>query len=140
MEERSCIGLRSMAVTRFFVACSKLVPTRTKPTMMEGRLCIELHAMAIEVIVCWLLKAGADKDKADNDGSTPMHRAAQYGHHHILRSLLEAGAGKEKADNDGRTPVHWAACKGHSEILRCLLELLRNVAAIRDCALPDVAC
>ena len=52
-----------------------------------------------------LLSAGADKDKADNDGKTPLIRAAGEGHIETVRLLLSAGADKDKADSDGKTPL-----------------------------------
>ena len=56
-------------------------------------------------IVQLLLSAGADKDKADNNGWTPLIWAAGGGHVEIVRLLLAAGADKDKADKDGWTPL-----------------------------------
>ena len=50
-----------------------------------------------------ILAAGADKDKADDDGWTPSIRAASNGHVEIVEMLLAAGADKDKADNGGGT-------------------------------------
>ena len=69
-----------------------------------------------------LLEAGAEKDKADDQGQTPMYWAVRnlrlplargeigyYGYHDCLKLLLEAGADKDKANNRGWTPLHAAA-------------------------------
>ena len=58
----------------------------------------------LEIVKC-LLAAGADKDKADNDGSTPLIEAASGGHVEIVQLLLSAGADKDKANNDGETAL-----------------------------------
>ena len=39
-----------------------------------------------------LKEAGADVSAQDNDGSTPMHWAAQNGHVDAIKALKEAGA------------------------------------------------
>ena len=69
-----------------------------------------------------LLEAGADKNLADNDGSTALMMAAVQGHATVLRLLLEAGADKNLADNDGSTALMMAARGGHADVMRLLLE------------------
>ena len=69
-----------------------------------------------------LLEAGADKDKADKIGRTPLHLAAKRNTPDCLRLLLEAGADKDKADEIGRTPLHRAAERNTPDCLRLLLE------------------
>ena len=44
-----------------------------------------------------MLEANADKDKATNDGYTPLFVAAEQRHLEVLRFLLEAEADKDKA-------------------------------------------
>ena len=69
-----------------------------------------------------LLEAGADKDKADEMGRTPLHLAAEKNTPDCLRLLLDAGAETDKADQDGSVALHWAASRGHVDCLRLLLE------------------
>ena len=44
-----------------------------------------------------LIEAGADKEKAQEDGQTPLALAVERGCLSIARLLVEAGADKEKA-------------------------------------------
>ena len=69
-----------------------------------------------------LLGFNADKDKAINDGATPLHSAADKGPLEVARLLLESKADKDKAMNDGATTLHVAACRGKLEVARLLLE------------------
>ncbi|OLP87852.1 Ankyrin-2 [Symbiodinium microadriaticum] len=69
-----------------------------------------------------LLEANADKDKAEQNGSTPLYIAAENGQLEAARLLLEAKADKDKAVEDGTTPLHMAAQNGQLEVARLLLE------------------
>ena len=59
-------------------------------------------------IVEYLLCRGADPNTAAFAGATPLHVAAQRGHHQVARRLLAAGADPERCDARGRTPGDWA--------------------------------
>ena len=50
-----------------------------------------------------LLGAGADINKQNNDGVTPLMRAANWGHIEVVRELLKRGAKKDLKDKDGET-------------------------------------
>jgi hypothetical protein len=66
---------------------------------------------------------GADKDKADKTGATPLIHAAGSGHVDAVRLLVEAGADKDKVETDhGMSALHWAAYNGDSEMTRILIE------------------
>lgn len=58
-----------------------------------------------EIVRC-LLEAGADKDRADIHGNTPMRSAAMNGNEEILRLLLEAGEDKDRADIQAHAQVY----------------------------------
>ena len=50
------------------------------------------------------LAAGADPTARDEHGSTPLHRAAAYGHPSIVKALLDAGAKLDARTEEGKTP------------------------------------
>ena len=60
-----------------------------------------------------LIELGADVNKANNDGLTPLYVGAQEGHEAMVRALIELGADINKASDKGVTPLHIAAQKGH---------------------------
>ena len=52
-----------------------------------------------------LLAAGAAVGAKANDGETPLHCAARYGHVEVAEKLLAAGAAVGAKDRDGKTPL-----------------------------------
>ena len=61
------------------------------------------------------LAAGADLDKANDNGATPMMRAAQLGRFETVRALAAAGANVDHADHYGQTAATHAAMGGHAQ-------------------------
>ncbi|OAR24116.1 serine/threonine protein kinase [Streptomyces sp. ERV7] len=71
-----------------------------------------------------VLRAGADAEGADREGTTPLYEAAVNGRAEIARVLLTAGAAPD-AESGGPgaegTPLCAAACWAHVETVRVLL-------------------
>ncbi|MGW2064913.1 ankyrin repeat domain-containing protein [Streptomyces sp. NPDC001937] len=71
-----------------------------------------------------LLRAGADPERADGEGVTPLYAASVNGAAEIARLLLAAGASPDTESgglgSEG-TPLCAAACWGHTETVRELL-------------------
>ena len=70
-----------------------------------------------------LLRAGADPNRADPDGSTPLYRASVQDEVDNVRVLLAAGAdpNRESGTGDEGLPLCAAACWGHTAVVRELL-------------------
>ena len=113
-------------IVRFYC---ELVLIKINKIIMAILLCIGLLCMGHIEIVEILLRAGADKDKQDGFGSTPLHTAAFHGHKEVVELLLRAGADKDKQDCLRRTPLHLAAESGHKEIVEILLRADANIDA-----------
>ena len=64
-----------------------------------------------------------------DDGQTPLHLAAIYGHNAIAKYLLENNADTGVQDSSGATPLHEAVRYGNEEIARSLLNSGANVNA-----------
>ena len=62
-----------------------------------------------------------DVNKKDNQGSTALHEACEYGSNKIVKLLCYKGADISFADRDGVTPLHVACREGHSEVVNSLL-------------------
>jgi ankyrin repeat protein len=69
-----------------------------------------------------LVEQGADKDKGNSDGRTPLFQASCNNHLDVVEYLVEQGASLDKADNYGHTPLSGDACSGHLEVARYLIE------------------
>lgn len=66
-----------------------------------------------------LVDMGADPNASDANGSIPLHYAAHWGHHDIVKLLIDTGSDVNKADINGLTPLH-ESCK-QSKIQICNL-------------------
>lgn len=62
-----------------------------------------------------------------NDGQTPLHLAAIYGHSGIAQYLLKNGADTSSQDISGTTPLHEAVRYGNVEIVSELISSGANV-------------
>jgi hypothetical protein len=58
----------------------------------------------------------------DNDGATPLHMAAYWGHKDVAELLLANRPEVNAKDTDGETPLHMAVAGGHEDVA----ELLRQ--------------
>ena len=56
-----------------------------------------------------LKERGADVDARDEDGQTPMFRAATWSQLGVMTWLVEQGADINARDDEGQTPMHAAA-------------------------------
>ena len=84
-----------------------------------------------------LTEAGADVNKAMDEGDSPLYNAADRGHQAVVRVLVQAGADINKAMDDDATPLFIAAQEGHEAVVRALIEAGADVgvaAAGRHCS------
>jgi ankyrin repeat protein len=67
-------------------------------------MCLALAAQKehLDVLAC-LVELGADIDKADNFGNTPLSVAANSGHLAVVRYLLQSSADANQADKAGHS-------------------------------------
>ncbi|MCG8340212.1 MAG: ankyrin repeat domain-containing protein [Cytophagales bacterium] len=74
-------------------------------------------------VAAYLTEQDATVDAKTNDGSTPLHLAAQEDHKELAKLLLDKGADVEvKDENNGQASLHLAAERGHLEVLNLLLQ------------------
>jgi ankyrin repeat protein len=72
-------------------------------------------------VAALLLQYGAEWDKADSSGNTPLHFAAAYGWIECMELLLKVGA-DINAENSWRlTPINTAMLKNHEGCVKKLL-------------------
>ncbi len=67
-----------------------------------------------------LLDAGANPDKTDEEGITPLHKASGFNDTKGIALLCEYGANMY-IQSKGGTPLHWAAGGGHAGAVEALL-------------------
>jgi cytohesin len=57
------------------------------------------------VVARALIQAGADVNRAANNGATPLYFAAQNGHEAVVLALIQAGGDVNKAADNSATPL-----------------------------------
>ena len=77
------------------------------------------HLTTVQFLVEHL---GADIEKANIHGWTPLHYVAWRGHLEVARYLLGKGAQTNKASNvGGWNPLHYAVYHGHLDVAKLLI-------------------
>lgn len=69
-----------------------------------------------------LISAGADVNKKDGLGTTPLHNAAGHGRLSILRSLIKAEANPNLQDRNGVAPIYYALLGGDPAVVSDLIK------------------
>jgi ankyrin repeat protein len=74
-----------------------------------------------------LLDEGADRNKEDFEGITPLHRAADNGNLETAKLLLKKPIKVNCIDKSGWTPLHVAAMHNDVEMIKLLLNKGANI-------------
>jgi ankyrin repeat protein len=83
-----------------------------------------LHIALVESpphIVLDLIKRGADVNKVNNKGKSPLDVACYFGRKNLVRALIKKNAKVFDRDNTKTSPLHSATFRGHTEIMEILL-------------------
>ena len=79
-----------------------------------------------------LIQAGADVDKATNNGFTALIAASGKVHAAIVEALIQAGADVDKATNNGDTALIVASEKGHGATVEVLIKAGADIDKAAD--------
>ena len=70
------------------------------------------------IVAEYLIKKGADLEKTNSDGQTPLHLAASLGRLKATKYLLRQGAEVNKEDSGRKTALHKAASNGEFDAIK----------------------
>uniref|UniRef100_A0A8C9RUE2 Ankyrin repeat domain 28 n=1 Tax=Scleropages formosus TaxID=113540 RepID=A0A8C9RUE2_SCLFO len=118
--------LHLAALSGFSDCCRKLLSSACCPFPSTCVFCRNLECLNL------LLNTGADFNRKDKFGRTPLHYAAANCNYQCLFALVGSGASVNDLDERGCSPLHYAAASDTDG--KCLEYLLRNDAnpGIRD--------
>ncbi|XP_056643272.1 putative ankyrin repeat protein RF_0381 [Diorhabda sublineata] len=81
----------------------------------------------------FLIEQGANINKLNSDGNSPLNLSLKFGFTIITNSLIERGARLNDKNVFGWTPLHFAVALGDIEILKTLCEAGANYTFIGKC-------
>ena len=88
-------------------------------------LAIQMGQMGHKDVVKMLLDGGAQPDKEDDEGRTPLHWAVLKSSwrfcKEMVQLLLERGADPNKEDKRGMTPLQLDSERGYKDVAQLLL-------------------
>ncbi len=87
-----------------------------------ARLCQAIVDGDIEHIEGWLSQDGADPNRRDYTGRTPLHLAVISSTSEVVKCLVDHGARITPRLVDGQTALHLASAKGDCQMVKILLE------------------
>ncbi|KAI3549731.1 hypothetical protein CABS01_12565 [Colletotrichum abscissum] len=87
-----------------------------------ARLCQSIVDGDVEEVRDWLSQEGADPNKRDYTGRTPLHLAVISSTPEVVRCLVESGSRLTARLADGRTALHLAAERGNADMIRILMD------------------
>jgi ankyrin repeat protein len=85
------------------------------------RLCQAIVANNVDSVKAFLAEEGANPDRRDYTGRTPLQLACMCSTPEVVQCLVDGGARMISRMADGKTALHLAAARGHAEIIRILL-------------------
>ncbi|MBP2653567.1 MAG: ankyrin repeat and box protein [Firmicutes bacterium] len=74
----------------------------------------------------YLIKKGANINKIDNEGDTPLIVACKNGNFEIAQTLLDHGANPNISNNEMRKPLYFAFKSQNQNLINILLRVTKN--------------
>ena len=122
-----------VAVAAFFLAIFQPAAAQTPPSPVEAASYTGLHAAAYTGDVGEirrLVSSGANFEKRDHKGRTPVHVAAFQSHDDAVKALAEAGADLNVLENDKYDIITIAAVAGDAALVKTAIVLGGNPANV----------
>ena len=69
-----------------------------------------------------IVTAGADINKTNRKGLTPVNVAAKQGHHHLCEYFMNLGADLNIADKNGLAPLYFISQAGYNDLVKKMID------------------
>ncbi len=102
---------------------------------------LEAQSMLVDLVradvidrdaLTFLIRSGADVNRTDPEGDTPLHVAVRNGHLNAIRRLIVAGADVNRPDGTGRLPLQIARESAPGPDARFIISTLERSGARAD--------
>ncbi|KAH6898608.1 hypothetical protein B0T10DRAFT_505216 [Thelonectria olida] len=87
-----------------------------------ARLCQSIVHGDLDDVLNWLTQEGADPNKRDWTGRSPLHLAVMTSIPEVVKCLVDHGSRLTARLADGKTALHLAASRGDRDIIKILME------------------
>ena len=84
-------------------------------------------------MVQMLLQRGANINRTERTGATPLYLACESGHFDVTRLLLAGGADADRPNEFGETPLMVASRTGRLDVATLLVVRVGGVRVTRRC-------
>ncbi|XP_069689910.1 uncharacterized protein [Periplaneta americana] len=80
----------------------------------------------------FLTRGSSDINRPDEEGFTPLHRAARQGHLGAVKYFIGEGTVLNYQNISGNTPLHWAAGRGYTELVDELISAGASINSLNN--------
>ena len=115
-------ALDGAAKWKHYPVCQYLVQAGADCSNAPGDLLCWAADQGDLAMVQQMVTAGADVNKKNSSGYTPLNTAAKQGHNQLCEYFMNKGADLNIADKNGLTPLYFICQAGYNDLVKKMLD------------------